>query len=45
MKTRPGEQIKYWYRKYIPEKIRKIFIKFISFWVKLRYFYLVQQFD
>ena len=46
MKIRLGEQIKYWYRKYIPEKIRNIFITFIPFWVQLRYFYLqTKKFD
>ncbi len=46
MKIRLGEQIKYWYRKYIPEKIRNIFVTFIPFWLQLRYFYLqTKKFD
>jgi len=31
-------QIKYWYRKYIPEIIRVIIIKSIPFWVQLKFF-------
>jgi hypothetical protein len=33
-----GNQIKYWYRKYVPEIIRVIIRKLIPFWVQLRYF-------
>ena len=33
-----GNQIKYWYRKYIPEKIRVVIRQSIPFWVELRYF-------
>jgi len=32
------EQIKYWYRKYIPKKIRISITKIIPFWVELRFF-------
>ena len=33
-----GNQIKYWYRKYIPEIIRIFIRKLIPFWLELRYF-------
>ena len=33
-----ANQIKYWYRKYVPEIIRKIIRKSVPFWVQLRYF-------
>ena len=46
MKTRLGEQLKYWYRKYIPQSIRTFLTKLIPFWVQLRYFYLqTKKFD
>tara|TARA_Y100001935_G_scaffold250457_1_gene250640 strand:- start:396 stop:1298 length:903 start_codon:yes stop_codon:yes gene_type:complete len=32
------EQIKYWYRKYIPEKIRNFIRNLIPFWIQLGYF-------
>tara|TARA_Y100000389_G_scaffold191403_1_gene217551 strand:+ start:49 stop:948 length:900 start_codon:yes stop_codon:yes gene_type:complete len=32
------QQIKYWYKKYVPEIIRITFRKLIPFWVELRYF-------
>ena len=31
-------QIKYWYRKYVPEIIRKIIRKSVPFWIELRFF-------
>tara|TARA_B100001564_G_C20670055_1_gene685729 strand:+ start:3458 stop:4354 length:897 start_codon:yes stop_codon:yes gene_type:complete len=41
-----GNQIKYWYRKYVPEIIRRILSKPIPFWVRLRYFKIkTQNFD
>ena len=41
-----SSQIKYWYRKYIPEKIRNILTKLIPFSLKLRYFYFqTKKFD
>jgi len=33
-----ANQIKYWYRKYVPEIIRKIIRESVPFWVQLRYF-------
>ena len=41
-----GNQIKYWYRKYIPEIIRITIRRFIPFWVQIRYFnILTKNFD
>ncbi len=34
-----GKQIKYWYKKYIPETIRIFTRRLIPFWVEIRYFY------
>ena len=46
MKKLSSSQIKYWYRKYIPEKIRNILTKLIPFSLKLRYFYFqTKKFD
>jgi hypothetical protein len=46
IKNLTGEQIKYWYRKYIPENIRIFLIKAIPFWIQLRYFYVkTKKFD
>ena len=38
MKPLSTEQIKYWYRKYTPEIFRIYIIKFIPFWIQLRFF-------
>jgi hypothetical protein len=39
-------KIKYWYKKYVPEKIRLLIKKLIPFWVQLRYFYIqTKKFD
>lgn len=43
MITKLGNQIKYWYRKYIPQSIRKFIINLIPFWIQLRYFYLISK--
>ena len=41
-----GKQIKYWYRKYVPEIIRIIIRRLIPFWVQVRYFdILTKNFD
>lgn len=41
-----GNQIKYWYRKYVPEIVRAIIRRLIPFWVQVRYFYiLTKNFD
>ena len=41
-----GNQIKYWYRKYVPEIIRITIRRLIPFWVQKRYFYiLTKNFD
>ena len=46
MKNLIGDQIKYWYRKYVPEKIRLFIRKSIPFWFELRYFYIqTKKFD
>tara|TARA_B100000900_G_scaffold397211_1_gene397320 strand:+ start:14370 stop:15263 length:894 start_codon:yes stop_codon:yes gene_type:complete len=46
MKYFSFEQIKYWYRKYIPKKIRTSLRKIIPFWVELRFFsYKTKNFD
>ena len=38
MKYFSKDQIEYWYRKYIPEKIRDFIRNSIPFWIQLRYF-------
>ena len=38
MKYFSKDQIEYWYRKYIPEKIRDFIRDSIPFWIQLRYF-------
>lgn len=38
MKYFSGNQIIYWYRKYIPERIRNFIRKLVPFWVQLIYF-------
>ena len=38
MKYFSKDQIEYWYRKYLPEKIRNFIRNLIPFWVQLRYF-------
>ena len=41
-----GNQIKYWYRKYVPEIIRITIRRLIPFWVQIRYFnILTKNFD
>jgi len=41
-----GKQIKYWYRKYVPETIRITIRRLIPFWVQIRYFnILTKNFD
>lgn len=46
IKNLTGEQIKYWYRKYIPENIRIFLSKLVPFWFQLRYFYFqTKKFD
>ena len=41
-----GNQIKYWYRKYIPENIRLFIRKSIPLWIQLRYFFIkTKKFD
>ena len=41
-----GKQIKYWYRKYVPEIIRITIRRLIPFWVQIRYFkLLIKNFD
>ena len=41
-----GNQIKYWYRKYVPEILRINIRKLIPFWVQVRYFnILTKNFD
>ena len=37
------EQIKYWYRKYLPEQIRSRIRKLIPFWIELNYFVLASK--
>ena len=38
MKYFSGNQIIYWYRKYLPERIRNFIRKLVPFWVQLLYF-------
>jgi len=46
MKKLSSDQIKYWYKKYVPENIRIFIKKLIPFWVQLRYFYIkTKKFD
>jgi hypothetical protein len=46
MKVKLSDQLKYWYRKYIPQSIRTFLIKLVPFWVQLRYFYFqTKKFD
>ena len=41
-----GNQIKYWYRKYVPEIIRITIRRLIPFWVQIEYFkILTKNFD
>ena len=41
-----GKQIKYWYRKYVPEIIRITIRRLIPFWLQIRYFnILTKNFD